>query len=143
MARRLIGCLLPLALIGAGALPATAQQAQQGEERPAGDAPAQPGDAALAALKERLASELGVDVLDVRPVEANGRPVYAVKVMIPGGNSNDAFLVSTLVVDRESGEVLGRLPQPIETAAGFSKSGAQFEPDLDDSGQAMRRRTYR
>jgi hypothetical protein len=130
MARRLIGCILPLALISAGALPATAQQAQ-------------PGDAAVAGLKERLASELGVDVLDIRPIEANGRQVYAVKVMNPGGNSNDAFLVSTLVVDRKSGEVLGRLPQSIETAADFPESGAQFEPDLDDSGHAMRRRTYR
>jgi hypothetical protein len=141
MARHLIASLLPLALIGA--LPAMAQQAQPDPERPASDGPAQQGEAEPAGLKERLASELGVELLDIRPIEVDGREAYAVKVMNPGGNSNNAFLVATLVVDGESGEVLGRLPQSIETAADFSQRGARFEPDLDDSGQAIRRRTYR
>jgi hypothetical protein len=116
--------------------------APAGGAGPAGEAAPKLDEAAVAKLKERLASELGVEVLDVRPVEANGRQVYAVKVMNPGGNSNDAFLVSTLIVDRESGEVLGRLPQSIDTAAEFSESGARFEPDFE-GGRTIRRRTYR
>jgi hypothetical protein len=166
MARRILGYLVLLMLAGAVPLPASGQQAAPGEgqqpvERPqqarespgrdgapaggastAGEAAPKLDEAAVARLKERLAAELGVEVLDVRPVEADGQQVYAVKVMNPGGNSNDAFLVSTLVVDGESGEVLGRLPQPIGTAADFSESGARFEPDLE-GGLAIRRRTYR
>jgi hypothetical protein len=164
MVHRSIGCLLALTLAGAVALPASAQQTPRGEQQliervqqmrerlQGGGAPAQeagpagaaePVDqAAVAELKQRLASDLGVDVLDVRPIEANGRQAYAVKVMNPGGNSNDAFLVSTLVVDRESGEVLGRLPQSIGTSTDFSGGGVRFEP-LENSGPAIRRRTYR
>lgn len=100
-------------------------------------------EAAVAELKERLAEESGVEVLGVEAIETDGRPAYAVKVMNPAGNSNDAFQVSTLIVDRDSGEVLGRLQQSIGTAAGFPQGGARFQPNIDSSGLTIRRRTYR
>ena len=95
-------------------------------------------EAVAAEIRQRLGEELGVEVLDVRAIEANDRQAYAAKIMNPGGDSNAAFQVTTLVVDRESGEVLGVLAPSIGTAAEFSRGGASFQSD-----QSIRRRTYR
>lgn len=67
--------------------------------------------AARAALSEaevaaRIAETYGVRVLKVRPAAVDGRPVFLVTVMKPGGDRNDAFQVSTLAVDRATGALL-------------------------------------
>ena len=53
-----------------------------------------------------VAQEYGVDVLRVRAGDLNGTPVWLVTVMVPGGNFNSAFQVTTLAVDRMSGALV-------------------------------------
>ncbi|MGH6943773.1 MAG: PepSY domain-containing protein, partial [Geminicoccaceae bacterium] len=62
-------------------------------------------------VRQKVQDALGgeVQVLGLRVVEAAGRPAYAVKVMNPGGNYNAAFLVTTLLVDGDTGEILGQM----------------------------------
>jgi hypothetical protein len=92
-------------------------------------------------VRERIAEALGVEVLSVDRVAAPERPAYALKVMNPPGNYNAAFRVVTLLVDGDTGEVLGEV---------------QASPDVDDpdafparrdaggeSGLELRRRTWR
>src|SRR5438045_3724059 len=55
-----------------------------------GNAFAMSPDAAATALAERFA----VTVLRVTPIEGDGRQLYAVAVMNPGGNFNEAFKVT-------------------------------------------------
>lgn len=58
---------------------------------------------APAEIKQKVAKDFGVTVLAVDPMKQAGRAVYLVKIMRPGGNRNDAFLVETVVVDKETG----------------------------------------
>jgi hypothetical protein len=104
------------------------------------EAGAQPAPELLppAQIEQQIGERLGVQVLSVEPVEPNGDPRYAVKVMNPPGNYNGAFLVSTLLVDAVSGEVVGEagpeggLVRPIQVPASDAESGLE-----------ARRRTYR
>jgi len=93
-------------------------------------------------VRGRLQDELGVEVVGLRVVEVEGRPAYAVKVMNPPGNYNAAFLVSTLLVDGATGEILAQASgRP--TIADPNLLPESFRPDLDASGAEVRRRTYR
>ncbi|MCH8090883.1 MAG: PepSY domain-containing protein [Proteobacteria bacterium] len=67
-----------------------------------------PAIAALSAnqVKAKVAKEFGVKVLKVRPGKADGRKVFVVTVMNPGGDFNEAFQVSTIVVDVETGKLV-------------------------------------
>lgn len=67
-----------------------------------------PAIAALSAnqVKAKVAKAFGVKVLKVRPGKADGRKVYLVTVMNPGGDFNEAFQVSTIVVDVETGKLV-------------------------------------
>jgi hypothetical protein len=82
-----------------------------------------------------LGERLGVEVLGIEQVEAGGGPRYAVKVMNPPGNYNAAFMVTTLLVDAVSGEVLGE-------AEGTGAGPAPAPSDLE-SGLEARHRTWR
>ena len=67
--------------------------------------------AALAAatpddIKKRLESAYPVQVLRVEPSDVDGRPAFLVRVMNKSAGGNDAFGVTTLAVDRESGELI-------------------------------------
>jgi len=108
------------------------------------EGPSEPAAGAVDAdVAERLAEALGVEVLEVRAIGTAQGPAYAAKVMNPGGNANAAFRVRTLVVDRESGEVLGELRSGIATAAGFPGGGPQFSTGGEERGFDMRRRSVR
>jgi hypothetical protein len=65
-------------------------------------------DAAVSAdsASQQISERFGVEVLRVRPGEIDGRAVWMLTVMQPGGDSNSAFQVHTLAVDRESGELV-------------------------------------
>ena len=92
-------------------------------------------------VRSRLQDELGVEVLSLRVVDAEGRPAYAVKVMNPPGNYSAAFLVSTLLVDGDTGEVLGEMrTQPSVAAPDVLPESRR--PEVDASGAEIRRRTY-
>ena len=69
-------------------------------------------------VRQQISQALGVQVLRVERVAAGERPTYALRVMNPPGNYNAAFRVVTLLVDGDTGEVLGE---------------AQATPDADKS----------
>ncbi len=57
-------------------------------------------------VKAKVAKAFGVKVLKVRPGKADGRKVFVVTMMNPGGDFNEAFQVSTIVVDVETGKLV-------------------------------------
>jgi hypothetical protein len=67
-----------------------------------------PAIAALSAnqVKAKVAKAFGVKVLKVRPGKVDGRKVFVVTMMNPGGDFNEAFQVSTIVVDVETGKLV-------------------------------------
>ncbi len=69
--------------------------------------PAAPA-AALTAdeVRQRISTEFGVRVLKVRPGRLDGRSVFLVTVMNPGGDFNEAFQVTVLAVDAVTGKLV-------------------------------------
>jgi hypothetical protein len=57
-------------------------------------------------VSKKLAQQFGVRVLRVLPIEVDGKPAFAVRVMIPPGNSNEALRIDTLAVDADTGALL-------------------------------------
>ncbi len=66
---------------------------------------ASPAGAALSAdqVKRQVETRYGVTVLRIEAVTEQGRSAYAVTIMNPGGNFDEAFQVNTLVIDAETG----------------------------------------
>ncbi len=85
-----------------------------------------PPQAALAAIsadqaRESIEKQFGVKVLKITSSTLDGKPVYLLTIMSPGGNSNSAFQVSRIAVDPETGKlVLGshHLPSGYNSAGG-------------------------
>jgi DNA-binding FrmR family transcriptional regulator len=92
-------------------------------------------------VRQRISEDLGVEVLSVGRVSAGERPAYALKVMNPPGNYNAAFRVVTLLVDGDSGAVLGEIQTTpsAETSDAFPGHRASGE----ESGLELRRRSHR
>jgi hypothetical protein len=129
----------PAATDEAAPADAAATTAAIGDEA-APEPPAQPvlSEEEVAA---RIAEAYGVEVLKVARDDLIGGPAYAVKVMRPGGDSNAAFRVSTLMVDGVTGELI---PQFRHRNAGYQRSGAfRAEPGADAAGEELRLRTFR
>jgi len=57
-------------------------------------------------VRANFTAEFGVRVLKVRRSLYDGRAVFLVTVMNPGGDFNEAFQVTTLVVDVETGKLV-------------------------------------
>jgi len=55
---------------------------------------------------KQIAARYDVQVLKVEPGEIDGRKVWLVTVMVPGGNRNSAFQVHRLAVDQQSGDLV-------------------------------------
>ena len=88
-----------------------------------------------------VAQRFGVTVLRVVPIERDGKPLYSVVVMNPGGNFNEAFKATTLVVDPDSGELV---PQFRQENSGYDLPAApDRQPPADDGGRTIRRETFR
>jgi hypothetical protein len=81
-------------------------------------------------VEQAVGESLGVQVLGSETIETEAGTRYAVKVMNPPGDANAALLVTTLLVDAVSGEILGEARAA--PAAGPLESGLE-----------LRRRTYR
>jgi len=149
--RALSGLLLGLPLAALAQAPPSEQELIerlrqiQGEIAGAAAAPPAPAGAAASdpqllspqQVEQAVGERLGVQVLGIEPIEANGGTRYAVKVMNPPGDYAGAFLVTTLLVDAVSGEVLGEagpgggLARPVRTSRDA------------ESGLEVRRRTHR
>jgi uncharacterized iron-regulated membrane protein len=95
---------------------------------PGGQQPLSPQE-----VEQAVGERLGVQVLGVARVASDDRPRYAVTVMNPPGDANAALLVTTLLVDAVSGEILGEAR---------TERAAPAASDLD-RGLELRRRTYR
>jgi len=121
---------LAAAVLLQGALPAWAQESGQppASDRArsvyGGGAPdsgvARQFDADLEQTGRAVAERLRVEFLSARRTQREGRELIEVRVMEPGGNSNAAFLVSTLLVDPANGEVAGVFP----TVPGTTRAGS-------------------
>ncbi len=57
-------------------------------------------------VRANIAKVFGVRVLKVRRTRVAGKDAYLVTVMNPGGNFNEAFQVSTLAVDADTGRLI-------------------------------------
>ncbi|MDH3699950.1 MAG: hypothetical protein OEU46_01440 [Alphaproteobacteria bacterium] len=72
--------------------------------------PAHAANARDMALAERIAKTYGVTVLKITNAEQSGKQVLLIAVMNPGGNFNEAFQVTNLVVDRQTGRLISQFP---------------------------------
>ena len=92
-------------------------------------------------VASRIAEAYGVEVLEVRRRDLIGGPAYAVKVMNPPGDSNAALMVSTLMVDAATGELI---PQFKHRTSGYREGGRPtLEPGNPTAGETLRLRTFR
>ena len=87
-----------------------------------------------------IAERFGVEVLRVQPGKADETPVWVVTVMKPGGNANDAFQVTTLAVDQESGELV---PAFRHRSSGYSLPPGGWDTRLERQPESMRSGTWR
>lgn len=93
-----------------------------------------------AAVALDLGQRYGVQVLRVTPIERDGKNLFAVVVMNPGGNFNEAFQVTTLIVDADTGDLVTQFR---DEATGFDlPEAADRQPPADDGGAAIRRETF-
>lgn len=104
-------------------------------------APPQP-ELAEDEIRAMVRDSLGVEILRVEVVEHEGAPAYAITVMNPGGDRNDAFQVATLLFDGATGALLEQQPTGPRVAA---PAAATVPPPhgFEGSGPEIRRRTWR
>jgi hypothetical protein len=88
-------------------------------------------------VEQAVAERLGVEVLSSERVDTEGGTRYAVKVMNPPGDYSAAFLVTTLLVDAASGDILG------EARPDSGLVRPVLPSSESESGLEARRRTYR
>jgi hypothetical protein len=120
----------------------------QAEQQAASQPPQQPEPAALQPdlgedeMRAIVGESLGVEILRVEVVEHDGEPAYAITVMNPPGDRNDAFRVATLLFDGATGSLLGQQSAaPRSDAPGLST--ARTPSGFESGGQEIRRRTWR
>jgi hypothetical protein len=112
------------AMLALAALPAGAQGQKSAEQ-----------------ISADIAQRYKTQVLRVTPIDNNGKPAYAVRVLSPGGDFDDAYRVVTLVVDAGTGELVAQFRH---RTSGYDVSGARLRlPGADGSGDAIRRETFR
>ncbi len=121
--------LIPIALLaalvaGAVMLPAAGSLAAMSEDQ----------------VRAAITRDYGVEVLRIRADTVDGRAVFLVTVMNPGGDFNEAFQVNTLAVDAETGQLV---PQFRHHASGHSFSGGLSNVPNRQSPDAARGRTWR
>ena len=93
------------------------------------------------AVARKIAEQYSVEVLRVRAAVLDNTPVWLVTVMKVGSDNNDAFQVTTLAVDQETGELV---PSFRHGANGFSLPEGQARGTrLEQRPEAMRSGTWR
>jgi hypothetical protein len=91
-------------------------------------------------LTQQIAQRYGVQVLRADRELLDGKPVYRMVVMNPGGDFNEAYAVHTLVIDAASGALVSQfehLPTGYVLAAPPDRT-----PRDDGSGVMIRRETF-
>ncbi len=88
-----------------------------------------------------VAEQYSVKVLRVRAAVIDNTPVWLVTVMKAGGNTNDAFQVTTLAVDQESGKLV---PSFRHGASGYRYPDGQVRRTrVEQRPEAMRSGVWR
>ncbi len=87
-------------------------------------------------VRASIEREFGVEVLKIDETESDGGQAYVVTVMNPGGDFNSAFMVSRLLVDRQTGRLISQFRH---RAAGYDLSGAADNITDENVGVGMRR----
>jgi len=126
-----------------GAAGATEQELLERLQEIRGEAGGAAPQARLSAdqVRRQISEDLGVEVLSVGRIAAGERPAYALKVMNPPGNYNAAFRVVTLLVDGDSGAVLGEIQTPPSAEIPDAFPGRREAGE--QSGPELRRRSHR
>jgi hypothetical protein len=89
----------------------------------------------------KVAKDLDVEVLRVRAAKSDGRAVYLVTMMNPGGDFNTAFAVNTVAVDAETGELTPQFrhrPSGADTNAAPTYDAGRQGRDALQSGVVWR-----
>lgn len=128
---------------------APAAGAASGATRYLGSLAAEPSGAAAApaiepaaqAAVKAVTERFGVKVLSARRSDENGRAVYEIVVMRPGGDFDDAYAVDTLSVDAKTGELV---PQFRSETSGYTLSAPPDRTPRDSAvSTTIRRQSFR
>lgn len=87
--------------------------------------------------RRQIETSYDVEVLRVNEGEIDDRVVWFITVMVPSGNSNDAFMVSTLAVDQETGDLVPAFrhrTSGYELPGGLRSDKAGLRPDSMRTG---------
>lgn len=87
-------------------------------------------------ITKAVGEAYGVTVLRVVAGEDDGRAVYLVTFMSPGGNFNEAFQVNSVAVDAETGMLI---PQFRHRASGYRLAGAPAYSAVRQAPDAARK----
>ena len=80
-------------------------------------------------VSAKITKAFGVKVLRTRRGQADGRRVYVVTIMNPGGDFNTAFQINTLFVDADTGKLVSGFRH---RASGYDPNQApSFIPNLN------------
>ncbi len=90
--------------------------------------------------KRQIEDSYDVEVLRVREGEIDGRGVWFVTVMMPPGDSNAAFMVSNLAIDRQTGDLV---PSFRHRASGYDLPGGLRDDKVGLRPDVARSRTWR
>lgn len=88
----------------------------------------------------RIAAEFKVDVLRVKSDQIEGAAVWLITVMTPGGDSNDAFQINVLAVDKITGDLV---PAFRHSVNGVKPDGGAASSRSDVNPDVLRSRTWR
>lgn len=89
----------------------------------------------------QVEAQYGVEVLRVRADTIDGTAVWLITVMKPGGDSNDAFQVTTLAMDQATGRLVPAFrhgPSGPAQPDGAGNTQIDRRPDLLRSGDVWR-----
>lgn len=89
-----------------------------------------------AEVRQTIVDRYGVQVLRIEEVERDGVPVFILKVMNPAGNFNEALVVSTLLMNRQNGQLISQFRHG--RSGVIDSAGARREV-REDSGPALRK----
>lgn len=103
-------------------------------------APSLAQDPALRLVAKSLQEHYGVKVIRADREQVDGKPVYRIIVMNPGGDFNDGYAVHTLVVDASTGALISQFRH--EPAGYVLASPPDRTPRDDGTATAIRRETY-
>ena len=90
--------------------------------------------------KRQVEDSYDVEVLRVRESEIDGRAIWLVTFMVPPGDSNDAFMVTSLAIDQQTGNLV---PAFRHRASGYELPGGLRSDRAGLRPEAMRIGTWR